>query len=135
MKLKKFIAEGQFYKGQNITIIETGEDGCIAKIGANTQMVQLSDGSMKYLANDEIMDRMVSEKKWVSKVDTDYSPPEGTFTKSAEEIATQLHKDSEDLDQAMSRLTFYINRAGDNLSNKRKSVLNKAKDLLRKKFK
>lgn len=40
------IKEGVFYKGQNITIVETEQDGVIAKIGANTQMVQFPDGSV-----------------------------------------------------------------------------------------
>lgn len=35
---------------------------------------------------------------------------------------------------AMSMLTFYINRAGDNLSAERKQVLNAAKDELRLQF-
>ena len=35
---------------------------------------------------------------------------------------------------AMSMLTFYINRAGDNLSTERKRVLNAAKDELREQF-
>lgn len=35
---------------------------------------------------------------------------------------------------AMSMLTFYINRAGDNLSSERKRVLNAAKDELREQF-
>lgn len=35
---------------------------------------------------------------------------------------------------AMSMLNFYINRAGKNLPKKQKSVLNKAKDELRKDF-
>jgi hypothetical protein len=35
---------------------------------------------------------------------------------------------------AMSMLTFYVNRAGDNLSAERKHVLNAAKDELRRQF-
>jgi len=35
---------------------------------------------------------------------------------------------------AMSMLTFYINRAGDNLSSHQRGVLEKAKDELRKEF-
>lgn len=76
----------------------------------------------------------INEKIWSGKVKTKYSPPEGTFEKSAEAIATQMHKDSSDLKQAMSRLNFYINRAGKNLPKGRISVLNKAKELLRKKY-
>lgn len=77
----------------------------------------------------------LNEKKWTSKVETKYSPPEGLFTKPAKEIAEQLKKDSEDLKQAMGRLNFYINRAGKNLSAEDKQRLEKAKDILRKLFK
>ena len=38
---------------------------------------------------------------------------------------------AEPYQSAMSMLTFYINRAGSNLSKERKSVLEKAKDELR----
>lgn len=57
MKLKKYITEGVFYKGQNVRIIETGQDGAIAKIGANTQMVQFEDGSVVPFGTHEIEDR------------------------------------------------------------------------------
>lgn len=75
------------------------------------------------------------ESNWVGKVKTSYEPPEGLFTKDANTIANQLHKDSKDLQQAMSRLNFYINRAGDNLSTEREQELEKVKDILRKLFK
>ena len=41
---------------------------------------------------------------------------------------------SEPFQSAMSMLTFYINRAGRNLSKKQKAVLEEAKDELRKAF-
>ncbi len=74
-------------------------------------------------------------EKWSAKVKTKYSPPKGLFTKSAEIIASQLTKDSNSLQQAMSRLNFYINRAGSNITGTTRNELEKAKDILRKKFK
>ena len=56
------------------------------------------------------------EKKWSGDVDTKWSPPEGFFSQSATKIAAGLKANSRDLKQAMSRLIFYINRAGKNLS-------------------
>ncbi|MBI1684237.1 DUF3175 domain-containing protein [Caulobacter hibisci] len=58
------------------------------------------------------------------------------------EIAASLKRSAEQshrrkgtpLQSAMSMLTFYINRAGDNLSAERKQVLNAAKDGLRQQF-
>ena len=80
------------------------------------------------------MDIIEKIEKWSGKVKTKYEPPEGLFTKDAETIASQLAKDSTDLQQAMSRLNFYINRVGTNLSPDRKSTLENVKELLRKKF-
>ncbi len=58
------------------------------------------------------------------------------------EIAASLKRSAEHsrrrkgtpFQSAMSMLTFYINRAGDNLSAERKQVLNAAKDELRQQF-
>ncbi len=72
------------------------------------------------------------ESKWSGKVDTHWKVPEGLFTKSAKEIASVLKDNSKSLKQAMSRLNFYINRAGDNLSSKDHTRLEKAKAELEK---
>jgi hypothetical protein len=54
---------------------------------------------------------------------------------SLKHSAEQSHRrKSEPYQSAMSMLTFYINRAGDNLPAKRKRVLEDAKDELRKVF-
>ena len=77
---------------------------------------------------------ILNEKKWSAAVETEWSPPEGFFTKSAEKIAAGLKAKSKDLKQAMSRLNFFINRAGKNLSADDKARLENAKDKLRKLF-
>ena len=74
----------------------------------------------------------VLEKKWSADVDTKWSPPEGFFKQSADKIASGLMKASKDKGQASSRLNFYINRAGDNLSAEDKKRLDAAKDKLSK---
>jgi hypothetical protein len=54
---------------------------------------------------------------------------------SLKRSAEQSHRrKSEPYQSAMSMLTFYINRAGDNLSATHKKVLEDAKDELRKAF-
>ena len=54
---------------------------------------------------------------------------------SLKRSAEQSHRrKSEPYQSAMSMLTFYINRAGDNLSAERKGVLERAKDELRQLF-
>jgi hypothetical protein len=71
-------------------------------------------------------------ENWSDDVKTKNELPEGTFTKSAKEIADTLKKYSDDLQQAMARLNFYINRGGKGLEKKTRDELEKAKELLRK---
>lgn len=74
---------------------------------------------------------MISLKEWLENVETNWSPKEGLFTKDDPNyIADYLLKHSKDRTQAMRRLVFYMNRAGENLTNK--TVLNKVKKLLEK---
>jgi hypothetical protein len=69
------------------------------------------------------------DEGWADKVHTKWHPKEGLFTgDNPQEIADYLLKHSDDKGQAMQRLTFYMNRAGDNLKNK--TVLNKVKKIL-----
>ena len=75
------------------------------------------------------LNEYISEQ--LSDVKTDWHPKKGLFTSDdPKEIVDYLMKNSKDQAQAMQRLCFYMNRAGDNLSNK--TVLNKAKQLLKK---
>ena len=66
----------------------------------------------------------------LSDTKTKWHPPEGFFEKSADAIAKGLKSASKDLKQAMSRLTFYINRGGSNLSADDKARLENAKEKL-----
>lgn len=73
----------------------------------------------------------LESKNWSDSVDTSWKPKEGLFTKKdPQKIADYLLSHSKDEAQAMQRLVFYMNRAGDNLTNK--AVLNKVKSLLKK---
>jgi hypothetical protein len=74
---------------------------------------------------------LLNEKKmWSAKVETEWHPKEGFFSQSAEKIASGLKRASTDLKQAMSRLNFYKNRAGKNLSAEDKARLDTAKEKL-----
>lgn len=88
----------------------------------------------------------MSQKKWSAEV-THHSDAldleKDVFTwKDPERIAASLKESAEKSNRkkgtayqsAMSMLTFYINRAGSNLEEEQKTVLNKAKEELRKKF-
>lgn len=75
-------------------------------------------------------------KKWSAKVKT-YSthPNPGLFNESAPKIARALASkrvSPKGPGSGMRMLTFYINRAGRNLSKSRRAELERAKELLRK---
>jgi F0F1-type ATP synthase membrane subunit b/b' len=76
----------------------------------------------------------IYEKKWSADVPTKWEPPEGFFEQSAEKIASGLKAASDDLQTAMGRLNFYINRAGKNLSDEDKGKLESAKKKLSKMY-
>ena len=73
-------------------------------------------------------------KKWSGNVKTVSTyPPEGLFTKDPETIARTLASKKvspKGPGSGMRMLTFFINRAGKNLSASRKARLQKAKELL-----
>ncbi len=78
-------------------------------------------------------------KKWSGRVTSDSThPPSGLFTKDPETIARSLASKKvspKGPSSGMRMLTFFINRAGKNLSATRKAKLQKAKELLSKRVK
>jgi tRNA(adenine34) deaminase len=80
-----------------------------------------------------------SIKKWSGKVKTVSTfPPEGLFTKDPETIARSLASKKvspKGPGSGMRMLSFFINRAGKNLSASRKAELQKAKVLLSERVK
>ena len=85
--------------------------------------------SKQLLADDDVFNESKKEED-LSDVETDWKPKEGLFlSKSPRSIANYLLKHSKDKGQAMKRLCFYMNRSGENLTNK--TVLNKVKELLK----
>ena len=59
-----------------------------------------------------------------------WDPPYGLFVKTNPREIAQILLDASDSEgQAMKRLVFYMNRAGEDCPNK--TVLNKVKDILR----
>ena len=77
-----------------------------------------------------------ADDNWSDDVKTKWTPPKGLFSETTppNKIADTLFKASKDLDQAMSRLMFYINRGGKLLSPKAKANLEVAKKMLQKKY-
>jgi hypothetical protein len=78
-------------------------------------------------------------KKWSGKVKTESTyPPEGLFNKDPQTIARSLASKKvspKGPGLGMRMLTFFINRAGKNLSSSRKKALQRAKNLLSKRVK
>lgn len=81
----------------------------------------------------------MSTKKWSHNVKTVSTyPPEGLFTKAPETIARTLASKKvspKGPGSGMRMLTFFINRAGRNLSASRKADLQRAKELLSERVK
>lgn len=75
-----------------------------------------------------------SGRRWSASVTTDSThPPEGLFNQNAAAIARSLASNKvspKGPGSGMRMLTFYINRAGKNLSASRRAELQKAKRLL-----
>jgi hypothetical protein len=76
---------------------------------------------------------ILNEQQWTGNIDTKYSPPEGTFKKSAEEIAKIIKKDAVDYKQAISRINFYYSRSEGFEDNVKKNAVLKALETLYKK--
>ncbi len=78
--------------------------------------------------------KTTKRRRWSASVNTDSThPPEGLFNKSAAVIARTLASKKvspKGPGSGMRMLTFYINRAGHNLSATRKAELQRAKKLL-----
>ena len=78
------------------------------------------------------------KRKWSAAVTTDSTyPREGLFNKDAATIARELASKKvspKGPSSGMRMLTFYINRAGKNLSASRLKVLQRAKALLRERM-
>ncbi len=90
-------------------------------------------------AKKTIKRKIAAKKKtnrWVAKVTTDSThPPQGLFNQSAATIAKSLASKKvspKGPGSGMRMLTYYINRAGHNLSPTRRAELGKAKSLLSK---
>lgn len=82
--------------------------------------------------------KRTKSKRWSASVTTDSThPPEGLFNKPAAVIARSLASkrvSPKGPSSGMRMLTFYINRAGHNLSTSRKAELARAKTLLSKRI-
>jgi len=76
------------------------------------------------------------KRRWVAKVETDSThPPQGLFTKDASTIARSLASKKvspKGPGSGMRMLSYFINRAGRNLSASRRAELERAKELLAK---
>lgn len=63
-----------------------------------------------------------------------WSDPKKIATSLKRSAATSRRRKAEPYQSAMSMLNFYINRAGKNLPERRKKILEQAKDELRRQF-
>jgi hypothetical protein len=74
--------------------------------------------------------RRFGKSKWSGKVRTHYHTPTGLFSEPAHVIARVLKEGASDTAQAVRRISFYINRAGKNLSSTVRRKLHHAMRIL-----
>lgn len=120
----------EYYSGEEAKIWNDVLNKLIKNEKANPKPMGISDNKDK-AAKLVSLARALYAEQWSQDVDPKWRAPEGFFKKSAVAIAQGLKKNSKDLKQAMSRLNFYINRAGSNLSDGDKKRLEDAKSKLR----
>lgn len=91
---------------------------------ATTEISNKMSGSTK--------ESIEEKEKWSADVKTKWKAPEGTFTKSASEIASIVLKGHKgDAGSAIKAINFYLNRAGKDISNR--GEVEKAMGILQKK--
>jgi len=83
----------------------------------------------------EALTVMLTEEDWRKKVKPKYHPPEGTFKKSAEEIASVIMQGAKDYAQAILRLNYFLNRGGRNIKQDVRDNVKKAMEIIRIKMK
>ena len=88
---------------------------------------KLIEESLALFENEKWSKTVTEHEKWHA--------PEGTFSKSAQEIAKIISQNKKASYQtAMSRLNFYLNRGGENIPAETRAKVNHAKDILRKMY-
>jgi len=76
------------------------------------QRIKLIDRIKQYMSLDITEAKAKKMKGWLQQVRPKWKPPEGLFTRDAEEIAATLAKASDSYKQAVARANFYYNRGG-----------------------
>jgi hypothetical protein len=76
------------------------------------------------------------EEKWSQDVKEKFHPPEGTFKEgSADKIATIISQNGRTpYKTAIARLNFFLNRGGENVSPEIRAKVNRAKEILKKRY-
>ncbi len=78
--------------------------------------------------------RLIVAKKWSGKVKTRKMKQKGVFTQKGPAIAAHLLAISNDPQEAMQKLNFYINRGGSNIDGDQMEQLEKAKGIISNKI-
>jgi len=95
--------------------------------------MKITKRQLRRIINEELSFVLSEKKNWSEEAteDAKWHPPKGLFTKGASKIANTLWR--ADPKKALSRLAFYVNRAGDNLDDDTKATLRDAREKLEKK--
>jgi hypothetical protein len=85
---------------------------------------------------EEAISFFEENEKWSQEVNEKFHPPEGTFSEgSPEQIANVISQNGRaSYKTAMARLNFYLNRGGENVSPSVRAKVNRAKEILKKRY-
>jgi hypothetical protein len=78
-----------------------------------------------------------AEEKWAQEVEEKFHPPAGTFKEgSPDKIASVISQNGRaPYKTAIARLSFFLNRGGENISPEIRAKVNRAKEILKKRYK
>lgn len=104
-----------------------------ADINPNSLVPAVMETSMLHIIKSTPIEIAEKWSQGVTEKEKTHTPP-GLFTESADKIASWMYHNSDSLRQAIGRISFYQNRAGDKISAEDKRKFDLAKDKVRKLF-
>jgi len=123
---KRFTDKADYY--------DTQPEELILNIPMNTFSVLPDEIKNKIWESKHRIKEAKEDEPWADGVNTNWTPPEGLFNKSANDIANTLKDNSKDVKQAVALLMYHQNKIGKDMSTKDLGKLNRAQALLRTAF-
>ena len=108
----------KFYVANNTTGRDKSDMANNMTSRVSLKRLRLSVWQKQAIVYNRRLKKKLNEDDTIPEITPDVKIPEGLFTKKASEIVAGLKALKNGAKEALTRITFYINRAGKNLSNK-----------------